>query len=513
MILNKLTSYFFTRATVPHARTSVTANASTEARLVIEGKKTTEPVHPKKRLKVFRGLLRYFINPAHKLRHLAYAIFFGYAAVKTPGLWLGANNAARGLGKIPGTNEVDLRKIASRSYLFPFPEEVNASTTDIDNFVENYEGFPKVLDAAQISKIKDPKPLDENGNHILLDTSREIENLIRLFQDSLETLEDNEDKQKVEEAICLLNEISLVSEKLWGRDGPNLDNIYQHGKNCQIVADLIGLALTPENIQKLKGSVRVTEFDLKNQYPYINTLVVIGSDAIPVLHNKLAEWYGCDVLAVPYKGSEEGESSQIHDPILGTKVLAYAIEKKLQDKYTPIPHTLTSSSTTLITGENYSTIPLPFISDETLIEILKKAPDTIIKLGSYPTISDYTTRIAENTGIIEHGSNEDELKNCHIFPNHNYVVKGIRLTNDGYMIRVKASDPDNAKQVEFNLTLKEVRKHMLLLDTPNRLLNIIDGPTLLVYLFALLGLVSVRVAALIKERSLLGKLSAKKSVS
>lgn len=415
-----------------------------------------------------RPHLHFFSRPKSKLdtlKRIISGVILSYASAKTPATWIALNKLAESLSLEPKANISQIQ---------------NDLPNNIDSFVKNCPQFAKVQLAISQEKIsrEELNSLDLNNNGTILDSKEEIEKLIKIFQKKLTLTNEITNNLILIEAINPLNEINTISQLLWGKDGFNTKEILQLGANCQITADIIGNSLTHKNLQRLKSLIQVTAFNpgspnLKDYF--IDSIVKLNGKDIHVPFREIVAWRG---IRSPANLPE------------GPYILAYAIEKELKENYTPIPHSLLSASSTLITRSDHTELLLPVLSDKSIIQILKEAPKEVIKLGSYPNLSQYFETIKTLFG--KDGFYETETSNFKIIPNHTYTVKEYRYKDSEHLVTLQATDPENGGITESTLTFDELRQNFISISAPKNFVKPIDYKTLETYLIAVILLIGVR---------------------
>jgi len=234
---------------------------------------------------------------------------------------------------------------------------------------------------------------------------------------------------------------------LWGKKGLSQESVVQRDDNCQIIANLIASTFTKEGLKSLESLIEVTDYNLDKTGFYINFKVNINGKSIPVSYSDLINRIGR------------------RDP-LAPHAIAYAVEKELAENYLPNPSGYTALSTaTFITNKNYSALALSDLSDNSLVDILKRAPNEIIIVGS-----------------------KSSPPNRTIVYEHAYAVKNYKYENEQHSITLAAYDK------EVTLTLDELRNNMLTITAPASTFNPFDSETLEIYLFSLIALMAFRKA-------------------
>ena len=252
---------------------------------------------------------------------------------------------------------------------------------------------------------------------------------------------------------------------LWSKEGLNQKNIMQYKGNCQIIANVIAATFTDEGLKKLESLIEVADYNLDKNNFYVNFTVNINGKKIPVQYRDLIN------------SSSFFYSKDPHAP----HVLAYAIEKELSENYLPNPGGYTSESTaTFITNKNYSINILPVMSDASLIDILKNAPNEIVTVGTYP--EDNMLKIF--TGVYNPFQTNSSNKNITL--SHEYAVKDYKYKNGQHLVTLAASNE------EVTITLDELRANILTITAPAKTFNFFDLRTAETYLISLLTLIALK---------------------
>lgn len=427
----------------------------------------SEPGFIKRFLKNFFSLPKNKLDTIHRLLR---SILIAYAVAKTPATWVGLNNMTASLGYLPKTN-VTLQAETRNLDFVP--------GVDIDNFVENHASHDlrRIISEGTIST-EELRTTDLNNSGTILDTTSEINKLIGILEKHVASADKTNNKEILISAINSLNELNILNEILWGSNGLTPEDIYQTKANCQIVADLLSNSLTHENIQRLKSLIQVTSYDPNRDHLNVNyhidSLVNLNERTVPVPYSELSKWRGARSNGRPE----------------GPYILSYALEKELRENYIPNPYAPSSASATLLTGRNHSILMLPILSDDSIIQILQNAPNSSIKIGSYPLRSDYFGRVKELTGIGEYIP--EEVTETRIIPYHEYAVKNYEYKNGQHLITLIASNPNIDETTEVTLTLEELRKEMFTITAPNETIKLVDFKTLETYLITLIALVALR---------------------
>lgn len=263
-----------------------------------------------------------------------------------------------------------------------------------------------------------------------------------------------------------------INTLLWGIEGLNQQNIIQNSENCQIIATIRGSTYTEKALKRLESMIEVTNYNLDKENFYINFNVNINGKKIPVSYKDLTT-----VSPNLYNGSPQA-----------AYILAYAIDKELSENYMPNPSGFTAQSTaTFLANKEYTTLLLPVMSDASLIEVLKKAPNEIISLGSYPELND-TTRVFLDILKTETTRIEQPSKKG-VTSGHEFTLKSYKYEDGKHLVKLVAYHNE-----EITLTLEELRKNILAITAPTKYFNIIDSRTMYTYLISLVLIVALRKA-------------------
>ena len=298
----------------------------------------------------------------------AYGALAALGLAFTPGFYKLANSVAQtgDLKLVP--KPTPTRITNEHRYGYPF-----------DNFFQNFNGFDQIVDAIEKAGI-DPHSLDKNKSNTILDSSKDVQELISKLAEAKNNSTRPSDKEVYDNAIKLVSDIDALNKLIWGVNGPNPDSVSQNYEpNCQGMAVLRGLLLTPQGIQESKGIIRVTSYNLDKdpQKFYIN--FAVGDIEIP--------WSELALVMNP-KGYIPSKSS---DNSLYTAVLRTALKKGLPDT---VPNIFPSASPTLLTNKTYSPVMLWALSDSHVDDILSHAPGTLITVASTFTLNDMKAGIA-----------------------------------------------------------------------------------------------------------------------
>lgn len=410
---------------------------------------------PSKSLIGVKSALRHFFSvPRSKLetfKRIARACIIAIPTVGTLPLTIGVNESLAKLNLVP--NPVDTQN--------------HKAQNNLDNFVLNFPGSEKITEAILRGEI-DQEKLDINTNGRILDTTPEYENLITQLQKKHSESTTESDKIFYEEVINLLTTLKELNKHVWGENGINSDKIFQVDNECAIISDVIGSALTEQNIQDLlKANLRITSFDLSGKEPKIDFEVTIGGKRIQIPSytlNKYRDLYRFD------------------DSVRGPSAIVRALEKELDENYIIDSLRPLASSSTLLTNEKYYTIPLALLSDEALEQILKTAPNKIIKIGTFYPETEKYLRLGSHSSVstpqIYKGAESGLLLD------HSYVVKSYSKNNDNnttYTLKDGSG--------EYSLTKEEIRRDGLYISAPATEINqnILDKRAIALWLTAILA--------------------------
>ncbi len=262
-----------------------------------------------------------------------------------------------------------------------------------------------------------------------------------------------------------------VKNFLWSKEGLNEKNIAQYKQNCQIMANIISNAFTEEGLKRLESLIEVKDYNLDEKNFYINFNVNINGKQIPVSYNDLIN------------DNERFFKNDPHAP----HVIAYAIEKELKENYVPNPGGNTAlSAATFITNKNYSTQYLWLMSDASLIEVLSKAPNQIITIGTHPELNGVSQTLVDviKAERVKMGNSS----RIPIEPNHECSVKNYKYENGQHLITLVTYNR------EFTLTLEDLRKSMWTITAESKMFNLFDSRTAEAYLLSLIIIIALRKA-------------------
>ncbi len=394
-----------------------------------------------------------------------------YALAKNPVIHKGLNETTRFVGVNPSAHkQLETTK--------------DIDGVQVDSFIGNYRGYEKLQKAIQNTKIN-VNELDLNDNKILFDNKEEIKQLISKLKEL--------DENKYKSEIKLLNEINITSQLIWGTNGPHPYNTIQGSRpNCQIMGAIQGQYLTPENIQNIKGKIQVANFNSQKEDFRIDTIVNLNGRTVYIPFEILAKWMSL----------KEG-SSDSYDGSLSTGILTYAIEKGVENYITP-PSPFPSAPPTIVTEKNYCHVFTTALSDDDLISVLSKAPETPVYIGTYGPgasslqehlvnrIKALPSLVFKNNAVEEKVKSETEkdlyspqqeryfiesvksqvrdielgrafdsaptvrVKSPEdkVLSEHVYTVKEVKKVNDKHIITIIDSH-----DTEYDLTIEELRKH------------------------------------------------------
>ncbi len=285
---------------------------------------------------------------------------------------------------VPGNKT--LNDIARVIKLAPHPNSSKLNEVEINGY--KYDAFycrndkdlkiPEIIKELNI----DPSQLDKNQNGLIpiLSTREGVCKLTEILKLEITNSSNESKRNKIAEALAVLNKIDLKDKLIFGKDGVNSEKFYQ-GQigNCQIMAAIKGLSFTPENIQELRGMIEVTGYNFDKNNFYIDTAVHLDGTVISVPFTDLVSWMS----------PRDFDLSHSTDGSLLLSILAIAVEKAA-DKYDKVPHLVEATSPTLITGKDYNTIAVWSLDDDNLRDVLSLAPDRLITVGSYMRAEDIT---------------------------------------------------------------------------------------------------------------------------
>lgn len=252
----------------------------------------------------------------------------------------------------------------------------------IDSFFNNQQVFPNVLDSIPYGiNLSD---LDLNQNKTILDTQEEVRQLENELLQARKSYAETPLANKVLEAQIELAKTNILNLLLWG-DSAEPNNLFQGGRpNCQIMGAIQSHLLTPENLQTLKNTIEVTDYNLNIENFYIDTIVHLNGHDVEVPFEDLVKWMSPRNI-LPSLSS---------DGRLAIPILTYALEKTLVENHEKkFPPSIPSSAQILISGKDYSLIGVsPFfwnlLTDKELIEILSKAPQVPILVSRSGKLKD-----------------------------------------------------------------------------------------------------------------------------
>ena len=284
-------------------------------------------------------------------RWLGISTLLAIATIKTPGSAKVTNDFLRLIGKQPSPT---ISKIQDEtSYIQGVP---------VDSFVNHYPGFAKIQNAIEHENIKINEILKDN--EIAFDEPIEFQNLKNLLKEI--------NSNKYSEEINLLDEIHLVSQLIWGPHGLSPNDLIQGERpNCQAMADIQSLLQTQEGIQKLKSTIYITSFKFAGRNIEFEGYMDLNDNKIPISFEIIKNWMSPREITPSYSGTKA-----LYVPIL-TKSLDQASRP-----YGGIPSILPSSSMTLVTREDYSSVLTTSLSNQELKTLLSKAPQTPVRIAT-----------------------------------------------------------------------------------------------------------------------------------
>ena len=299
------------------------------------------------------GLLRSAVNSTINISKamLTLGIISFVAIFKIPGIQKTTNEIYREFGTQP------------KPYAAKVQERYLGGVA-LDRFVGNYKGIEKIEGVVKKENLNIEK-INSDNNGWVLDKPIEIKELIN----ELKSI----DEKQYDEEIKLLEEINLTSQLIWGRNGPTVYKTRQGNReDCQVMGAVQAQWATEENIQNIKGNVRITQFNSSKDNLRIDTVVELNNEIISIPFETLVQW-------MSPQGSIQSYST---DKSLAVPILTYALEHELL-KYGGIPNSYTSAPATIISGKDCSSIFVQSLSDTELINILSKAPNTPTYISTY----------------------------------------------------------------------------------------------------------------------------------
>ncbi len=360
----------------------------------------------------------------------------------TPPLYIALNEIALNRDLIP--NGSVSRDLETSRY---FTNQANKRFI-IDGFANNFNGFNNVLDLLNQEQI-DLSLLDGSTNRILFNNSSDFDKLIEILSTRLKETSDTNKINKYNEAIKTLNDCKILYGIVWGRNRLDPNTIYQYENECNIAAAVIGASLNDKNTNRfLKSNVKILEYDLSRKELILSFGVNVNGKTIKVHHLEINQF---------------SENNKFKAP-LGPIAITIAIERELGTNYIPNPYNPLCASNTLLTGESYYNIPVRSLSQQSLIGIIKKAPNTLITVGTYPRIDEY---------IGDTQSRFAPITESGLFRAHAYTIKGWKEENGIFKVIVKDSND------EKELTIDQFQNEVLYIAAPSRTVPFFDLRTLL----------------------------------
>lgn len=302
---------------------------------------------------------------------LGYTAVILFALAKSSFMHLLANNIPQSLGWVPRATANREITPSYDGYLF-------------DRFFQNHNKFDPVRNIAL--EESPPRNLDINKTGTILDSPVEIENLRANLAEAKKKSAGTEREKEIEAAITTFDELNTLNQIIWGRD-LNPKNLFQGTRpNCQVMGGNQCLILTEKNIQVLKQTIEVTNYDLSEGNFFIDTVVHLQNGKhIPVPFCDLVKWMS-PKHTIPSLSSDNS---------LAIPILTYALEKELTNNYErTFPPGFPSSVPIVLTGNDYSIMTVsPFylntLTDQELIRVLSQAPDSPILALSWGSYDDF----------------------------------------------------------------------------------------------------------------------------
>lgn len=232
----------------------------------------------------------------------------------------------------------------------------------VDRFIAQFDGFESIKEVIE-REVKEgnlkSKDLDLDENGWIFDKPQEIKHLVAKLK--------SVDESKFTYEISLLELINTANQLIWGINSPNAYQPQQWGfDDCQVISALQAQLLTQENIQDIKARVRVTDFNPQDENFRIDTVIELDGRKFFIPYEALIKWMSPPGTALRTDSS---------DGSLFVPIFTCAIEQILDD-YHGVPNRFTSAAFTLATGKDNGSILIESLSDDELIKILSKAPDT-----------------------------------------------------------------------------------------------------------------------------------------
>ena len=377
---------------------------------------------------------------------LIYGTLLGTAALFTPGAWKFVSSLTQNdlIGLAPRTSKS--KGLNEKQYDSRF-----------DNFVQNFTNFNLIPEAIRSARIT-YESLDLNKSSRILDSKDEIQELIRRLETAKNESRNKADIELYTNAIRQLNDTNIVSQLIWGINGPSPDTLLQNGEpNCQGMAVIRGLYQNPGSIQIAKSLITPTEYNLNPYDFFIDSEVRINGKNIPVSFSELTA----------SMGPRGYTPSQSKDGSLATAIINLAMKKAMKDV---TPNIMPSSSSILLTDRDYSPVGIMAFSDSELDNLLSKSPGTIISIAS--TFSWYDVKSGleyrANNWITPETSDEKVAQ-----------FKGI-VTKNAQEIKASSNPPGTAIPDELNTLVALAPKTDTKIFTPEIIVDKIcpEGPRL-----------------------------------
>lgn len=307
------------------------------------------------------------------------------SATFLPASWVLFNKVAQATGFVPKPT-IDNSHSQNK---FNFP---------VDSFYENFNGFDEVVNAINRAGIDTNKL---HKNHKVLDSSNGIQELLTQLNHIKSNSNNAYDSALFDRAIKKLTDINIIHELLFGKDGPYPEQIQQNDEaTCKQWAATKGRIQTYSQRQEFKSSFSVVDYNLDPEKFDIKMNVRIT---------------GTDYL-VSYLDIVESMSQTRRYPSNtkdGSLYILFYNEalKRAEAKYDIRPNILPQIAPTLTTNKSYCTVGLWAYTNNDIREIAKKAPETMINIGSSFTLEDIDSGLrlrAEGENYVPSHSNEKE---------------------------------------------------------------------------------------------------------
>lgn len=306
------------------------------------------------------------------LRLLGIILFYGspvaYAAYNTPFAWKAFNSTTRFLGFQPvPTHSSETKE--------------KESTAEVDSFFELHTDMKQIKRTISNHGINF-LDLDLNDNGIVFDSNEEVYSLRKKLLESSKESKDSATKNLFTSLIDELDRVETMDNLVWGYDGPDPYNLSQANRpNCQVMGAIQSHLFDVENIQSLKKTIHVTNFVSSNGSFRIDVEIHLNGKVIQVPFEDLVKWMSIENI----------QQSFSIDNSLFIPYLTRAIEKEVE-----VPNAEAGSPITVLTDKDYIAIPITGLTDEVLINILTKAPNTPTLITTHSPLNEVTRDLTFN---------------------------------------------------------------------------------------------------------------------